>query len=225
LEGICTHYAGAESIANYHRVMNQIKVFNKARTWFENEGIKPHIFHSACSAAAVRYPKTRMNLVRIGIMQYGFWSNAETLIHYLTQSEKHNNPLKRLISWKSRIMGIKEVKTGEFIGYGTTYLASRDMRIATIPIGYAQGFSRSLGNQGRFLIGGERVSVIGTVNMNLVTVDITNVPQAGHGDEVVIIGEQGDLSISVASFSELSNQLNYELLTRLPDNIPRIIID
>ncbi|MDO9512477.1 MAG: alanine racemase [Bacteroidales bacterium] len=225
LEGICTHYAGAESIANYHRVMNQIKVFNKARTWFENEGIKPHIFHSACSAAAVRYPKTRMNLVRIGIMQYGFWSNAETLIHYLTQSDKHNNPLKRLISWKSRIMGIKEVKTGEFIGYGTTYLASRDMRIATIPIGYAQGFSRSLGNQGRFLIGGERVSVIGTVNMNLVTVDITNVPQAGHGDEVVIIGEQGDLSISVASFSELSNQLNYELLTRLPDNIPRIIID
>lgn len=223
LEGICTHYAGAESIANYHRVIQQIKVFNKARDWFSTAGLKPNIAHSACSAAAVRYPKTRMDMVRIGIMQFGFWSNDETMINYLTKNDRHTNPLQRLISWKSKIMGIKEVKTGEFIGYGTTFLASRDMRIATIPLGYAQGFSRSLGNQGRLLICGERVSVIGTVNMNLVTVDITNVPNANIGDEVVIIGEQGELSITVASFSELSNQLNYELLTRLPENIPRII--
>jgi alanine racemase len=97
------------------------------------------------------------------------------------------------------------------------------MRIAVVPVGYAEGYSRSLSNQGRILIRGERVGVIGIVNMNMLVADITNVPEAVIGDEVVLIGEQGDRVISVSSFSELSDQLNYELLTRLPANIPRII--
>ncbi len=117
------------------------------------------------------------------------------------------------------------MSTGEFIGYGTTYLALDKMRIGMVPIGYAHGFSRSLSNQGRVLVKGQRVAVVGMVNMNIMTIDITKVPDVKKGDEVVIIGEQGDLSISVASFSEMSNQLNYELLTRLPDSIPRKIIE
>ena len=99
------------------------------------------------------------------------------------------------------------------------------MRIAVVPVGYAQGFSRSLSNQGRVLIRGQRLSVIGLVNMNLMTIDITNAPRAKVGDEVVMIGKQGDFSISVSSFSELSDQVNYELLTRLPSRIPRIVVD
>jgi alanine racemase len=99
------------------------------------------------------------------------------------------------------------------------------MKIATIPVGYSHGFSRRLSNQGRVLIHGNRVGVIGIVNMNLITVDITDLPETQKGDEAVLIGTQGDLSISVASFSELSNQLDYELLTRLNRSIPRMVVD
>lgn len=222
-EGMCTHYAGAESIANYLRVKEQIKAYNKFYKWIKEQNVTPRICHTACSAAAMRYPKTRMDMVRIGIMQYGFWPSNETLINYLSKKEEKIDPLERIISWKTRVMSTKEVNTGEFIGYGTTYLAHKKMKIATIPVGYSHGFSRSLSNQGRVLINGKRVGVVGIVNMNLMTVDVTDVPETKKGDEVVLIGNQGDLSISVASFSELSNQLNYELLTRLPNKIPRVI--
>ena len=223
IEGLCTHYAGAESIANYLRVKEQIKLYTKTNKWLLENGVVPKTCHTACSAAAMRYPNTRMDMARIGILQYGFWPSDETLINYLSNKEDKTDPLKRVITWKSHVMSTKEVKTGEFIGYGTTYLAHKKLKIATIPVGYAHGFSRSLSNMGRVLIHGKRVGVVGIVNMNLMTVDVTDVPETKKGDEVVLIGEQGDLTISVASFSELSNQLNYELLTRLPQRIPRVI--
>lgn len=224
VEGLCTHFAGAESIANYVRIQKQLKTFNKIHKWFVKNGITPKLRHTACSAAAMNYPKSRMDLVRIGIMQYGFWSSRETFISYINNLEDKSDPLKRIISWKSKVMSTKSVRTGEFIGYGTSYLAQRDMKIATIPVGYAHGFSRGLSNQGRVLINGHRVSVIGIVNMNLITVDITNIPETKKGDGVVIIGSQGELTISVASFSELSNQPDYELLTRLNYKIPRKVV-
>lgn len=224
LKGLCTHFAGAESIANYVRIQKQLKNYSRIYKLFVENDVIPEARHTACSAAAMTYPKSRMNMVRIGIMQYGFWSSRETFISYINNLEDKTDPLKRVIKWKSKIMSTKSVKTGEFIGYGTSYLAQRDMKIATIPVGYAHGYSRELSNQGRVLINGHRVSVIGIVNMNLMTVDITNVPETKIGDEAVLIGKQGDLSISVASFSELSNQPDYELLTRLNQKIPRLVV-
>ena len=119
-------------------------------------------------------------------------------------------------------MSIKEVNSGDYIGYGTSFLAQRDMTIGICPVGYSHGFSRSLGNQGRAVVNGTRVSVIGTVNMNCIALDLSEV-SAEKGDEVLLIGSDGKAEITVASFSEFSNQLNYELLTRLPLNIPRIV--
>jgi alanine racemase len=121
-------------------------------------------------------------------------------------------------------MNVKKVKTGEFIGYGTIYLAQKDMTIAIVPVGYSHGFSRSLSNIGRALVRGKRMPVVGIVNMNSMTLDVTDVPEVEKGDEVVMIGNQGALSISVSSFGELSELLNYELLTRLPKDIPREIV-
>ncbi len=225
LEGLCTHYAGAESIANYVRIKKQQKIFGIAYKRFISEGLKPHLRHTACSAATLTYPETQMDMVRIGILQYGFWPSKETFIHYVSDKESKTDPIDRLISWKSKVMSTKFVKTGEFIGYGTSYLADKKMRIATVPVGYAQGFSRSLSNQGRALVDGTRVAVVGRVNMNLMMIDITNLPSVKKGDEVVLIGDQNDLTISVASFADFSNQLNYELLTRLPDDIPRVTVE
>lgn len=225
VEGLCTHYAGAESIANHVRVQKQIKRYNKLYEWLRGQGITPAIRHTACSAAAMMYPRTQMDLVRIGILQYGFWPSKEVFIDYLSRLKGKDkiDPLKRIISWSSYIMGIKKVKTGEFIGYGTSFLAQQNMKIATIPVGYAHGYSRILSNQGHVLINDRRVPVIGIVNMNMMMVDITDTPNVSKGTEVILIGGEGNTNISVASFSELSNQLNYELLTRLPHDIPRII--
>jgi len=223
--GLCTHFAGAESIANYYRIKKQRANYLKALKKFEENNLSPIIKHTACSAAALRYPKTQMDMARLGIVQYGFFPNKEVLIEYLTKKKATENPLKRLITWKSKVMDIKSVKTGEFIGYGTSYLANSDMKIAVIPVGYSNGFSRSLSNSGRVLIKGHRVSVIGIVNMNMITVDVSQVEGIENGDEVVLIGKQGELEIGVSSFSEISNQVNYEMLTRLPSNIPRIVVD
>ena len=223
VQGICTHYAGAESIANYLRIQKQIKIFNSRYKWVLSQGITPKKRHTACSAAAMTYPSTRMDMVRIGIMQYGYWPSKETFMNYLGKHTDKQDPLRRVITWKSKVMNIKNVKAGEFIGYGTTYLAESEMKIAIVPVGYAEGYSRSLSNQGRVLIKGRRVGVIGIVNMNMLIADISKIPGVKIGDEVILIGRQGDLTISVSSFGELSNQFNYELLTRLPGDIPRII--
>ena len=224
-KGLCTHFAGAESIANYYRINKQQHVFQKVIKKVNAAGLNPEQKHTACSAAALRYPKFQMDMVRLGIIQYGFFPNKEILIEYLTKKKENKNPLQRIISWKSRVMDVKKVKTGEFVGYGTSYLANSDLKIAIIPVGYAHGFSRNLSNQGIVLINGQRVCVVGTVNMNMITVDVTQIDSVEKGDEAVLIGEQGDLEISVSSFSEFSEQLNYELLTRLPESLPRLVVD
>jgi len=224
-QGLCTHFAGAESVTNYYRIQQQQKQFDKALTKVALYPVEPKQTHMACSAAAMRYPKTQKDLVRLGIIQYGFFPTNEVLIEYLTRKKVAKDPLRRLISWKSSVMDVKHVKKGEFVGYGTSYLAGEDRTIATIPVGYSHGFSRSLSNQGRVLIRGQRVQVIGTVNMNMMTVDVTQIPSIEKGDEVVLIGKQGDLEITISSFSEYSDLLNYELLTRLPRDIPRYIVE
>lgn len=225
LQGICTHYAGAESLQNHDRVLAQQDVFKSRLAYIKTSGLNPKQVHTACSAAMITYPDTHMDMVRVGIMQYGFWPSPETYSHYISQHTLKKDPLRRLITWKSRVMSIKSVPQGEFIGYGTSFQAPRDMVLAIVPVGYAWGYSRALSNQGQVLIKGTRAAVVGTVNMNVMMVDITELQDVQKNDEVVLLGNQGNESITVASFGELSTQLNYELLTRLPTNIPRYVID
>jgi alanine racemase len=225
LKGICTHYAGAESIANFFRVKKQYSNFMKLKTMLINSGIKPEIYHSSSSAATIAFPKMRMDMVRTGILVYGYWPSQETFIVHSTKQKLIEDPLKRIITWKTKVMSTKSVKKEQFIGYGTHFFAERNTEIAIIPIGYSHGFSRSLSNTGRVLIHGRRASIVGIVNMNLSIVDITDIPNVNTGDEVVLIGNQLDNCITVSSFTEMSDQLNYELLTRLPMDIPRKIVD
>ncbi len=225
LEGLCTHYAGAESIANYVRIKNQIKTFNSINKKFVNQKIAPKLRHTGNSASTIVYPQTRMDMVRIGIMQYGYWPTPEVFMHYVKDKSRHSNPLKRLMTWKSKIMNVKQIKQGEFIGYGLNYLAQNDMKIAIIPVGYSQGYSRSLSHVGRVLIAGKRVDIVGMVNMNLLAVSVSKMQNVKKGDEVVLIGKQRKQEISVSSFSELTPEINYETITQLPRNIPRVIVD
>jgi len=223
--GICTHFAGAESSMNHPRVKKQQSKFNKVLATLKKQNELPKLIHSACSAAVIAYPKSIHNMVRIGIMQYGFYPNKEMLIRYRNKKKKINIEPKRVLSWKSTVMDIKEVKSGEFIGYGTSYLTNVPTKIAIIPVGYALGLDRTLSNLGKVLIRGHRLNIIGTINMNAVTVNITNVEDIAIGDEVVLIGKQGGVEISVSSFSDSGNLPDYELLTRLPSEIPRVIVE
>jgi alanine racemase len=224
LRGLCTHYSGAESVANHVRVRNQYENYIRIYRDFVKSSIRPEFRHTASSAAAVCYPETRMDMIRVGILQYGFWPSMETYIYYLTHNEVKTNPLKRVLCWKSRVMDIKSVKRGEFIGYNTSFLAPNDMRIATIPVGYSDGYSRSLSNHGRVLINGCRASVIGLVSMNMLIADISEVPRTRRGDEVVLIGTQKNRTISINAFSNFTtHDINYELLVRLSPHIPRFV--
>lgn len=223
VKGICSHLAGAESINNYKRIKDQYQRFKKIQKKISGlEEFNPD-YHLACSAASIQYPNTRMDLARIGILQYGFFPSSEVLVQFLTRNKSSKNPLKRVLSWKTRVMSTKEVKAGEFIGYGTSHFTGAKTIIAMIPVGYANGFSRSLSNHGKVLIRGQRFDVVGTVNMNMIAVDITKDPSIAKGDEVVLIGSQGELEITVSSFSDFSSLVNYELLTRLPTDIKRVI--
>lgn len=225
IEGICTHYAGAETIANYVRVQEQFKQFNKLTRLLAEKGIVPKYRHTASSSAALIYPHSRMDMVRIGIAQYGFWPSMETKMYNLLDDDTKftRDPLHQILQWKSKIMSIKIIKPGKFISYGNSFLTTKTTKIATIPIGYFHGYRRSLSNVGFVLIGGKKTPVIGMVNMNMFIANVSSTPEAQKGDEVVLIGRQGKNKISVASFSELSNFVNYELLSRLPMEIPRYV--
>jgi alanine racemase len=222
--GAATHLAGAESIANYVRIMKQFRVFDKRLNFLRKKGIEPGIRHSASSAAAISYPVSRMDLVRIGIMSYGFWPTRETFLQYIhNKSEKHD-PLKRAIRWKSRIMSVKNIAEGEFVGYGFGFQAPHDMQIAIVPVGYSNGYSRQLSNNGHILLKGQRADVIGSVNMNMILINTSDIEGVCPGDEVVLLGSQGENEISVASFADMNNSLNYELLSRLSERIERVVV-
>ncbi len=235
LEGICTHYAGAENLSNYLRIQNQLESFNQQYRGLSKQLARPGLSrvlrHTACSAAMLTYPETIMDMVRIGIAQYGFWPSKETEIHFSTSKNpkqkrsKQHDPLVRVIKWVSRVMSTKKVKRGEYVGYGSSSLVTRDLKLAAVPVGYFHGFSRDQSNKGHVLVRGRRAPVVGMVNMNMIMIDITDVPDVRTGDEIVIIGKQGDNTISVGSFGELARCINYELLVSLPSEIPRVVVD
>lgn len=224
ITGFCTHLAGAESVSNHFRIQNQLQRFSEMLTTFEANGLSPKYKHVANSAASFVYPETRMDLVRVGIMLYGFWSSTEVFIQYINNENNKIDPLKRILEWYSQVMSIKKVKSGEFVGYGISYLAQTDITTALVPVGYSYGYSRSLSNKGRVLIRGHRCSVIGVVNMNMIIIDVTNVKNVDIGDEVILIGKQGKLEIKVSAFSEISDELNYEILAHLSERITRKVV-
>ncbi|MFW6227280.1 MAG: alanine racemase C-terminal domain-containing protein, partial [Bacteroidota bacterium] len=143
---------------------------------------------------------------------------------HLKNNNSKKDPLKQVLSWKSEVMSVNRVEENQYVSYGHSYLTSRDSKIATIPVGYGYGFSRNLSNLGHVLINKKRVPVVGSVNMNMMVVDVTDLPDVKVGDEVVLIGQQGDMKITISSFSDMNNSMNYELLTRLPEGIPRYTV-
>lgn len=221
-KGFCTHFAGIESLANQFRIIKQQNKFNALYGRVEKFGHLPELRHTACSAAALAFPDTVMDMVRIGTAQYGMWPSPDIYnMHLMREGIIQDNSLRQLLTWETDIMHLKEVKKDEFIGYGTSFQAPKDMTTAVIPIGYSNGFAKALSNLGHVLIGGQKAPIVGLVNMNVFMVDVTDIPNVQVGDKVVLVGQQGDEKITIRSFSEFSNFINNEFVSRLPSAIPR----
>jgi len=224
-EGFCMHFAGIESLSNQFRIQKQMQKFHDMYTAVIDNGLSPKLRHTACSAAALAFPDTVMDLVRVGTAQYGMWPSPDIYnIHLQHTDKKRASPLKRVLTWKTDVMHIKKLLKDEFVGYGTSYQASEDMTIAVLPIGYSNGYPRVLSNKGKVLIRGKKAPVAGLINMNVFMVNVSHIKDVKAGDEVVLIGRQKNHSVSIRSFSEVTNAINNELVSRLPSAIPRVAV-
>lgn len=223
--GLCTHLGGAETRSNLFRIDEQIRRYKDFLRMVKERNFLPKYRHIACSAAALTMPETHYDLVRIGVAIYGFWPSQDVYFQHLQDTGKtKDNPLRRLITWRTEVMDTKIVPQGEFIGYGTSYQALQEMRIAVIPVGYGNGYPRGQSNLGHVLIRGKKAPITGLINMNLFMVDITHIPEVRIGDEVILIGKQKNNTINVSSFTNYTQLLNNEMLSRLPTAIPRKIV-
>jgi alanine racemase len=224
LTGFCTHLAGAESLATKFRIDRQRKNFEDAKKVLAKRDLKPEFFHIASSAATLVMPEVAaMDLVRVGIACYGLWPSTDVYnLHLMRLGKTRDNPLQRVMSWKTDVMHVKSVRKDEFVGYGTAFQASKDMRIAVVPLGYANGYPREMSNKGHVLIRGHKAPIVGLINMNLFMVDVTRIADVSVGDVICLIGRQRNNVIPISSFSEFSSALNTEFVCRLPTTIPRI---
>jgi len=224
-EGVCSHFAGAESSANHQRIQDQIRRFRAALDNLEMEGLNGFRRHLCCSAAAFLYPEAIYEMVRFGIAQYGFWPSLETRMLYQGGNGKRRTvKLERVLSWHSRVINIKSVPSGQFVGYGNSFLTTRKSRIAAVPVGYHHGIERSQSNLGHVLIHGTRCPIAGLINMNMLSVDVSHLEKVREGDQVVIVGTQGENEITVGAFGSRINDLNYETLARLHGKIRRVVV-
>lgn len=222
-EGLCSHFGGAESLANKFKIDQQLVKFKEFRAKLKKKKFEPNKYHISSSAAALSLPEARFDMVRVGVATYGFWPSPDMYYHHLQENGKNkDSALNRVFTWKTDVMDIRPVATGEFIGYGTAFQAVRPMVIAVIPLGYSNGYPRGLSNRGFVLIRGKRAPVVGLINMNLFMVDVTHIKDVQIDDEVVLIGRQKNNVINVSSFTNATQLLNNEMMSRLPDAIPRV---
>lgn len=224
--GVCTHLAGSETLANRFRTSRQVDRFERLHDKLSRQVTRPEIFHMACSAVALSMRDCAYDLIRLGVAAYGLWPSPDIFnLHLIrTTDGRQENPLQRVLTWKTDVMHLKRVLKDEFVGYGTSYQAPKDMTIAVLPIGYSNGYPREMSNRGHVLIRGKKARVVGLVNMNVFTVDVSKIPDVQVGDEVVLVGRQRNNVITLRSFSEFAHALNTEFVCRLPASIPRQIV-
>ncbi len=225
LEGVYTHFANIEDTTSHEYAQYQLQRFRELAAFIRRHGFPRFKMHTACSAAVLLFPETHFDMVRLGISQYGLWPSRETFLSYKIRfTENGEDVLRPVLSWKTRVVQIKDVPARSYIGYGCTYQTTRPSRIAILPVGYADGYDRRLSNQSYVLIRGKRAPVRGRICMNLTMVDVTDIPEVQLEDEVVLIGRQGAEQIRAEHLAALIGTINYEVVTRINWNIPRIVV-
>lgn len=215
LDGLMTHFAAADDLDENDFTEEQMRRFDASVQIFRAQGLTPTFIDIANSPGAIVHHSARRNMVRLGGVLYGLGGDVLP-----TGIEKPN--LRPVMSLKSSIAHIKTVPAGETLGYGRSFRTDRESLIATIPIGYADGYPRSLSNLGSAIVAGVFAPVVGRVSMDWTIIDVTDVPYANPGDSVTMIGEQGGSEIRAEDVARQTGTISYEITCGISPRVPRI---
>ena len=219
LEGMTTHFANIEDTTDHRMAEGQIAAFDRAQ-----EALAPvAVRHAACSAAALLFTRTHLELARVGISMYGLWPSKETYVSLLERG-KLALDLQPVLTWKTRVAQVKDVPEGAYVGYGCTWRAGRNSRIAVLPVGYFEGYDRGLSGIAHVLVRERRAPVRGRVCMNMCMVDVTDIPGVAVEDEVVLLGRQGEERIPAEQLAAWCGTISYEVVSRIHPGLPRMVV-
>jgi alanine racemase len=213
VEGIFSHFANADSQDLTHARL-QLERFNEVLRFFEHHSLPVPIRHIANSPAILQLPDSYFDMVRPGILLYGVYPSPEILRSVL---------VRPALSWKSRVVYFKVVNPGHPVSYGSTWQSDHPVRIVTLPVGYGDGYFRSLSNKSEVIIRGKKYPQVGRICMDQMMINIES-DSAFNGDEVIIIGEKGSHAISVQDLADRAGTIPYEILTNINTRVPRIFI-
>lgn len=217
VEGLYTHFATAEDPASSYS-QRQLEEFAPWREAFARAGLSA-LVHAAGTAAGILIPESRFDMVRFGIGLYGLWPSKA-----VEERSRDTLTLTPVLSWKSIIGDVKRVRKGERVGYDLTEKLSRDSVLAVCGVGYWHGFPRSLSGKGVVGVRGKGARVVGRVSMDMIVLDVTDIPGVATGDEAVLIGESGGTRFSAEALAEAAGTINYEIVTRINRDTPRFYI-
>lgn len=215
IEGLFTHFARADEVS-IDPAVRQLERYDAFAEKVKNAGVDIPIHHVSNSAGIIRLREANKDMVRAGITVYGLMPSADV--------ETDIVPLKPVMSLVSHISYVKNIEAGDEVSYGGTFKAEKTMRVATIPVGYADGYPRMLSGRGYVLIKGRKAPILGRVCMDQFMVDVTDIEGAARGDEVVLLGKQGDERITAEELGDISGRFNYELVCDISKRVPRNFI-
>jgi alanine racemase len=220
LHGVFTHLAAAEELESAY-TLGQLARFDAALAPVAAElAARGVIRHAAASAAAMLFPRLRLDMIRAGIATYGLWPSPET-----RAAVGQPALLEPALSWTTQLVVVRDVPPGRAVGYGCTFVTERPSRIGVLPIGYAEGLPRAASNSGTALVRGRRVPFVGRICMNMSFVDVTDVPGAHPSGRVTLVGRDGDESLDANDVAAAAGTIGYELVARLPAEIPRRYVE
>ncbi|HLB88483.1 MAG TPA: alanine racemase [Terriglobales bacterium] len=219
LEGLSTHLASSE-ILDAPSVGEQLRSFEEAKRVLRNAGLEPALVHVANTGAVISRRETWHNMARPGIALYGYYLPFERAGREVSGS-KLRLAVKPVLTWKTRILSLRDVRANQALGYGGTYVTKAPARIAVLPVGYADGLSRQLSSRGRVIVREHYAPIVGRISMDLTLVDVTGLPEIAVGDEVVLLGSGDGLSVDAREHAQLANTSLYEILCSISKRVPR----
>jgi alanine racemase len=219
LDGLSTHLASSE-VLDAPSVPSQLSAFAEARGLLTHQRLQPKYIHAANTGAVISRSETWNNMVRPGIALYGYYLPFERAGREVSGSNLRLD-VKPVLTWKTRILSLREVRANQALGYGGTYVTKAPARIAVLPVGYADGLNRKLSSQGRVIVREHFAPIVGRISMDLTLVDVTDLDGVAVGDEVILLGSVDGLSVDAREHAALSDTVLYEILCGISKRVPR----
>ncbi|HME35794.1 MAG TPA: alanine racemase [Candidatus Sulfotelmatobacter sp.] len=219
LEGLSTHLASSE-IMDAPSVAEQEQKFDVARRMVRDAGMNPTFVHMANTAAVISRRETWNSMVRPGVALYGYYLPFQRAGREVSGGTLRL-PVKPVLTWKTRILSLRNFGANQPLGYGATYVTKAPAHVAVLPVGYADGYNRQLSNRGRVIVREHYAPIVGRISMDLTLVDVTGIPGVAVGDEVILLGECEGLSVDALEHAELANSTPYEILCNISKRVPR----